>query len=194
MPIKYQNKYKIESARLKNWDYSREGYYFITICAKNRQGYFGRINNYQIELSKIGIMANKYWQAIPDHFSNVLLDEFIIMPNHIHGIVVIKNRPNKINQSLNVDGKYGQRNKFGPKNKQMSKISPKPNSLSVIIRSYKSICTREINSLPNKIFFAWQPRFYDRIIRNESELNRIRKYIRENPKEWKEDGNYIDIP
>ena len=87
----YENRYRVESARLRNWDYSANGYYYITICTKDRIYYFGDIINDEMILSKIGNMASQYWQEIPNHFPFVRLDEFIIMPNHVHGIVVIDN-------------------------------------------------------------------------------------------------------
>ena len=86
----FKNKYRIRSTRLQNWDYSSNGNYFITICTKNRHHYFGKIIDGKMQLSDIGIIAERYWNEIPNHFSCVILDEFIIMPNHIHGILVIE--------------------------------------------------------------------------------------------------------
>jgi REP element-mobilizing transposase RayT len=92
MPDKFKNRYRIASARLRNWDYSSNNAYFLTICTANRQHYFGEIINSEMQLSEIGQYANKCWLAIPDHFPHFYLDEFVIMPNHIYGIVVIENR------------------------------------------------------------------------------------------------------
>ena len=86
---KYKNKYRIETTRLKNWNYGWNGAYFITICTQNRIHYFGEIENREMQLSKIGKMAEKYWYEIPKHFPFVKLDAFIVMPNHIHGIIII---------------------------------------------------------------------------------------------------------
>ncbi|MFH1456986.1 MAG: hypothetical protein ABIF17_02615 [Patescibacteria group bacterium] len=87
--------YKLQkSYRLHNFDYSQLGIYFITICTKDRIGYFGRINQGKIELSEIGKIADYFWQEIPKHFDNICLDEYIIMPNHIHGIIEIRNNNN----------------------------------------------------------------------------------------------------
>lgn len=90
MPDKFKNRYRIPSARLPNWDYSSNSAYFITICAVNRQHFFGKIKNDEIELSTIGEIANQCWLNIPNHFPYSYLDEFIVMPNHIHGIVLIE--------------------------------------------------------------------------------------------------------
>lgn len=89
MPEKFRNKYRTDTIRLKNYDYSSNGYYFITICTKNRVHYFGKIIDQKMELSEIGKIAHKCWLEIPNHFPFVVLDESIIMPDHIHGIVVI---------------------------------------------------------------------------------------------------------
>lgn len=174
----FKNEFRILSTRLKNWDYSGNGMYYVTICAKDRQMYFGDIIGGQMELSRIGRIVQQYWQDIPKHYPFVILGEFIVMSNHIHGIIEIQNGNNRDNcrdealPRLYI-GKY-------PK---MSKISPKPNSLSSIIGSFKSMCTKQIHKLygPN---FQWQSRFYDHIVRNEKSLNEIREYIRNNPLKW----------
>ena len=89
MADKYLDKYRIPSARLSTWNYSSNGAYFITICTANRRNYFGEIINAEMQLSKPGEMANQCWLAIPDHFPFVLLDAFVVMPNHMHGIIII---------------------------------------------------------------------------------------------------------
>ena len=85
----YKGKYRIESTRLKNWDYSRNGNYFITICTLNREHFFGEVINGRMVLSEVGRFAEMFWSEIPEHFPYSSLDAFVIMPNHIHGIVVI---------------------------------------------------------------------------------------------------------
>ena len=178
----YQNRYRIEPARLKEWDYSSKGYYYITICTKNRIHHFGRINNGKLELSEIGRLAHKYWMEIPDHFPNSQLDKFVIMPNHIHGIIAIDNDKS---QRLVPDGyTTGQGGLTGNNNPMHHQ------SISTIIRWYKGRCTFEINKRDNKIIdttttlFRWHPRFYDHIIRTGKDLIRIRTYIQNNPKNW----------
>ena len=100
MPDKYLNKYRIPSARLKNWDYRNDGAYFITICTKNRTHFFGKIENGKMQLSEIGEIAHQNWAEIPQHFPFVQLDAFIIMPNHTHGILII-NKNNMDADDLN---------------------------------------------------------------------------------------------
>ena len=99
MDDKFQNKYRISSTRLQNWDYGWNAAYFVTICTQNREYYFGGIVDGKMHLSEIGALAHKYWPEIPGHFPCVKLGAFIVMPNHIHGIIVI-DKPD------NTDGEY----------------------------------------------------------------------------------------
>ena len=85
---KYKQKYRVESNRLKDWDYST-GAYFVTVCTKDRVNYFGDIKNGEMELSETGKIAKQYWAEIPLHFSFVKLNEYVVMPNHVHGIIMI---------------------------------------------------------------------------------------------------------
>ena len=89
MPDKFKNRYRIASTRLRHWDYSRNGAYFVTICTAQRQHYFGEIINCEMQLSAVGQCADKCWLAIPDHFPHFYLDAFVTMPDHVHGILVI---------------------------------------------------------------------------------------------------------
>jgi putative transposase len=174
----YQEKYLIRSTRRPNYDYSSPGSYFITICTKYRKPHFGRILNQKINLTEIGEMARSFWIEIPQHFKNVLLDEFIIMPDHLHGIIIILNKTSNPRDIAQL-----RLHRIQPSiNQQMSQISPKPNSLPTIIRSYKSICTREINKIYPSAEFKWQSRFHERIIQNNYQLKNVQNYIRNNPK------------
>ncbi|MDQ3019174.1 MAG: transposase [Bacteroidota bacterium] len=91
MKDKFKNKYRISSARLRTWDYSCDGFYFITICTKNREQYFGEIENEVMYLNELGLIAHNCWEEIPEHFKYVELGEFVIIPNHVHGIIIIQN-------------------------------------------------------------------------------------------------------
>lgn len=173
---KFKNKYRIPSARLQGYDYSQIGLYFVTICTKNRFPYFGIIKNGEMQLSKIGTTAYNCWLEIPNHFPHVSLDEFVIMPNHIHGIICIFVETHNY-ASLPEAMNY--RNTFGPQSK----------NLSSIIRGFK-IGVQKWATM-NKIDFDWQSRFYDHVIRTEKSLEMIRNYIRKNPETWLEDQLYI---
>ena len=172
----YKKKYRIESIRLPNYDYSSNGYYFVTICTHKKFCYFGQIVKSQMQLSQVGKIAQKHWQEIPQHFDGVYLDEYVIMPNHVHGIIVI-NRPNNV-ETRNFASL--QPNKFAPL---------KPGSLQTIIHAYKSSVTRWCRKNGDDDF-RWQSRFYEHIIRDETALNNIRRYIINNPAKWSEDINY----
>ena len=176
---KYKDK---KQYRRKGYDYSQDGYYFVTICAKNREIFFGDIAGEKMILSEIGQIADKFWQEIPIHFPFVKLDEYIVMPNHVHGIIQIDNDTTRVGTGqcpvptvVNNGG-----SKFG-------RVTPK--SLSSIIGSYKSIVTKTTNLQIPDSGFAWQSLFHDRIIRNENELNCIRQYITDNPLRWELDRN-----
>ncbi len=166
----YQGTHRINSTRLPGWDYASAGYYYVTICTRKKIPYFGEVAGEDIHLTAIGEYAYHSWAEIPAHFSHVSLDEYIIMPNHLHGIIIINDVETQHAASL-------QKNKIP---------SPSPGSLSAIIRAYKSAVTRwaHLKSHPT---FAWQPRFYDHIIRDQASLDRIRAYILDNPHKWDED-------
>jgi len=181
----YKQKYRIESARLKGWDYRNPGYYFVTICTKDRSHYFGYISDGQMHLSAAGEIAAQCWREIPIHRPNVELDEFMVMPNHVHGILVIREHvatlPGRVPVETLPDGVETLH-----ATSLQSVISPKAGSLSVIIRSYKSAVTKSagLNGFQE---FAWQTRFYDAIIRDEKSFHKIRKYIADNPVKWELD-------
>ncbi len=175
------------SVRLPAHDYASAGYYFVTVCAYNKINYFGDIIGDEMRLSDIGNIARKYWLDIPNIFSVASLDEFIIMPNHIHGIIVIGDCGDAIggrdaiyrvrcpNDRMNINdgGVTGMDNPMFKK------------SLSRIIRWYKGRVSYEINQNNN---FKWQPRFYEHIIRTERSLERIRRYIVNNFLQWGDDS------
>jgi len=100
---KFKNKYRIPSARLKNWDYRNDGAYFITICTKDRTPFFGNVVDGKMQLSEIGKLAHQYWKEIPEHCPFVKLDAFVIMPNHMHGILMIKTLQGNISDAAGMD-------------------------------------------------------------------------------------------
>jgi putative transposase len=164
----YKNKYRISSARRPNWDYGSHGLYFVTICTKDRIPHFGEIIPSQIDsetqsitslqITEIGQVAYNNWLQIPQYHPYVELDEFIIMPDHIHGIIFI-NKPEKTTWDFN---------QFGPQR----------NNLASIIRGYKS-SVKQFATI-NNIDFFWQSSYHDRVIRDEKEYSNIREYIRNN--------------
>ncbi|TAK52971.1 MAG: transposase [Bacteroidetes bacterium] len=162
----YKNKYLIETTRLRGYDYSSAGMYFVTICTKSMICYFGEIKNGEMCLNDIGSIVAGEWQRTPEIRPNIDLDEWIVMPNHIHGIIVIKDSVETPRRGVSTTWK--------------------PNSLGSIVNQIKSVSTKRIHSAGYQEF-AWQPRFYDHIIRNERERERIRTYIRNNPTKWEKE-------
>lgn len=182
--MKYNNRYRVKSTRLNNRDYGSPGSYFVTINIKQHICLFGEIENGIMNFTPAGEWANKFWQEIPDHFPHVSLGEHVIMPNHIHGILVIGNR--KVSECSTDECKDVACHFSSPQlnTKNMSAISPKPGSLPVILRSYKSAVSRIVHTfLPD---FNWQERYHDRIIRFSDfrEYQRISNYIVNNPINW----------
>lgn len=199
---KYLDRYRIEPARLKGWDYGSPGLYFITICTFQGVHFFGEIRYTPVQPrylaapperpmqqglldslkefddntrepaalreTEIGRIAREYWQNIPKFHPYVFLDEFVVMPNHIHGILIIE--------------------KHGYKEWNVNQFGPQSENLGSILRGYKSAVT--IYAMERKIPFCWHSRYHDKIIRSEKALENIRNYIRENPQNWGKDKFY----
>lgn len=211
----FNNKYRIPSARLQNWNYASEAMYFVTICTKNMKNYFGEINGSMqiktLQATKMGEIACSEWyrtlELRPD--MNLELGEFVVMPNHIHGIIIIganeyNTRPNAMHRrdamhcvctnadaSRNISCRNAMQ--FGDAMHCVStnQFVPQSKNLSSIIRGYKSAVT--VFARKNKIDFEWHPRFHDRIIRSTFEYNNISNYIINNPAKWVEDKFYQKI-
>ncbi|HEV2524451.1 MAG TPA: transposase, partial [Gammaproteobacteria bacterium] len=148
------------SLLLPFYDYSSAGFYFLTICVQNREPFLGKILNKKMFLSDAGKIVHDLWHKIPLFSPNMTLDEFIVMPDHIHGILVT----NGTNAEINT------------------------RTINTVMGSYKSVCTKQINAMQDRFYFKWQRGFYDHIIRNECSLNQIREYIRLNPEKWEEEN------
>jgi len=167
MDTRFRQKYRVETNRLKGYDYSKPGNYFITICSNKRKPVFGEIRNGKINLSEAGKIVSECWFDLPNHYPNIALDEFVIMPNHIHGIITIVNC---LNRKIN-------------------------HGIPEFIRAFKSFSSRRINQVETGLrpvststavkstrsSGIWQSRYYDHIIRSQRELNIIRSYIKNNP-------------
>jgi putative transposase len=157
-----------KSIRLKDFDYSQPGEYFVTLCIHDKKCVFGKVMEENTILSSIGEIAKKCWEEIPVHFPHVRLDEYVIMPNHLHGIIIITDCRDLINQ-------------IPTKNFPLMK-SPKE-TLGKITRYYKARSAKLIHN-SGYVDFQWQSLFYDRIVRSDKELNNIRDYITDNPLKW----------
>lgn len=172
-----------KNTRMKQWDYSSDGYYFVTICVKNRAHVFGNVRDKKMRFNKWGEIAHECWQEIPIHFPDVEIDQFVIMPNHVHGIVVLKNKMEHV-----VGDKY-----IYSLSKNGTKKSKNRNmmQLSKIIATYKAAVTRKINKIPSNNYFQWQHSFHDHVIRDERALVNIQNYIFFNPDSWRDDDFFV---
>jgi len=152
--------------RLRNYDYSKNGYYFITICTKNREEWFGKVEKEEMILDQYGKIVNQCWDDLPNHYLNCSLDTFVIMPNHIHGIIVIHS-DNTVGNGLKPFPTHG---------------------LSEVIRGFKTFASRKINAkIESQNKFEWQKSFYDHVVRNEKSLHNLRHYITFNALKWELD-------
>ena len=153
--------------RLRSWDYSRPGYYFLTICTKDKQcvlsHFYETPDGAAVRLTRIGEIVEKYWIQMGDIAPHIKTDYFCVMPNHLHGIVIIEDHPKSQSRSI-------------------------PD----LIRGYKSAVTREVNRMvpPEQKNQLWQTSYFDEIIRNDSMLRSARQYIEDNPRKWAEDELY----
>ena len=169
----YLDKYRIDTARLLGHDYGQTGQYFITICTHKRQPYFGEIKPASGALQDASLLgtalaarALECWQEIPQHFPFAEPDSFVVMPDHIHGILFFHRPSDRVAQPAST---------FGPQS----------DNLASVVRGFK--VGVKAWATKAQIPFAWQPRYFDRVIRNEQELEKIRAYILDNPNRWKMD-------
>jgi putative transposase len=159
------------SIRLQGYDYTEPGAYFVTICTHDRVCSLGTVMGGQMQLNDWGRMVAECWVALPVHFVYVTLDEWVVMPNHMHGIVVI------------TDSVVGARQSRAPTVEQIR--HPLPGSNPTIIRSFKSVVTKRINLLRGTTAPpVWQRNYYEHIAQDERGLCAIRRYIRQNPAKW----------
>jgi len=177
--------------RLTDFDYSSEGYYFVTICIDGRVECFGEVENGLMVLNDLGKIVEKYLKQIPLHYNDVVLGEFIVMPNHIHLIINI----GADGDTLGADGgtNVGTEQCSVPTPVDMEPVDTPPiptvGLLSKIIKSFKEVCTKEIKNKFGTRKFVWQRSFYDHIIRNGESYKKIKFYIQDNPAKWEIDRN-----
>jgi putative transposase len=160
--------------RMRGYDYTEPGYYFVTICTYHRVERFGSIRNGQMILNEQGKIADACWRDLPNHYRHIRLDEFVIMPNHVHGIIIIMPVGNRHACSLRGRGPQCNGRQY--------------ETLPIVIGSFKSAVKRLIRQAGFR-YFHWQKSFHDHIIRNEMSLNKIRQYIIDNPSQWDADEN-----
>ncbi len=165
--------------RLNAFDYKQNGFYFVTVCTQNRRNCLGDMNNGSVILNDWGLTVQKEWKQLPDHYPNCRLDIFVIMPNHIHGVIEIHNVGAGSPGPLSNTYKGGETPPL------------RIGSLSEMMGYFKYQSTKQINESAGTKIFQWQRGFYDHIIRNENDLNHIREYIQNNPGLWDMDENNV---
>ncbi|OUJ73552.1 hypothetical protein BXP70_13105 [Hymenobacter crusticola] len=173
----YQEKYRVASTRLPGYDYGQSGAYFVTICTKSRQPYFGTIkvpdghwDSAFLQPSMLGRKALECWDFIPQHAPFVQLDAFVLMPDHLHGILLFDKEASEDSTPTQNDG---------------SRFGPQSQNLASVLRGFKSAVTTYARH--NNLEFEWQARFHDRVVRNQHELERISAYILTNPTRWQKE-------
>ena len=185
-----QDRHHRRSIRLRGHDYAQPGAYFVTVCTRDRESLLGDVVNGEMRLNGAGEIVRRCWVDIRRHFPHIALDAGIIMPNHLHGIIVITEFRRGEASTVHIDA---------PKKRPEPDASPlrqhpngtQPGSLSAIVQNFKSISTRKMNitrGTPGTP--VWQRSFYEHVIRNDEDLNAIRQYILTNPANWTTDENY----
>ncbi|MDR2953798.1 MAG: transposase [Prevotella sp.] len=178
------------SIRLNGYNYSQEGLYFVTICAKDKLCLFGSVINDEMVLNDTGKIAYDCWIEIPRHYQNVVLHEFVIMPNHIHGILEIV-MPSSVGVEYfrpDSEDKHSMNNSEDIRVENIRPLQQRPNcksgAIGAIIRGFKIGITKQIG------YSIWQRNYYEHIIRNDESHRNITEYIYENPKNWIKDDYY----
>ena len=203
--------YKRRTIRLKEYDYTQAGMYFVTVCVQDKKCLFGDVENGEMLLNEAGRMIDKWWQKLPDKYDEITIDEYCIMPNHIHGIInnvgaIPCNRPNK---ECNIPNKENNRpnKKYNYTNYKKGENMVSPVRKNIIPNDYaglgkyvswvKRMSTNEyIRNVKNNNWLLfdkrlWQRNYYEHIIQNEKDLYRIREYIMHNPAQWDKDEYYL---
>jgi putative transposase len=168
---------KRRSIRIPAFDYSQSGGYFVTICAFHKRCLFGEIENSCVRLNRLGDIATACWEEIPTHFPHITLADWVVMPNHLHGIVKIGERARRAVPLPNI-------------HRPESFQRPVSGSIPTIIRSYKSAVTKRVReSLSQPDYQVWQSNYFEAILRSAKEFDAAVRYIRENPKTWQLDSD-----
>jgi putative transposase len=172
--MKYNpDKHHRRSIRLRGYDYTQAGAYFVTICTRNRECLFGDVVNGEMRLNDAGQIVKQIWAALPQRFSSITVDESIVMPNHFHGIIVVHNII-VVGAGLAL-----------PSSAPIQGAASSAPTLGDLIRTFKSISAIRVNRVVDRTGCPlWQRNYYEHVIRNDDSLGRIRQYIADNPLRW----------
>jgi putative transposase len=190
--VKYDpNKHHRRSTRLKNYDYTTPGAYFITICTYQRECLFGEIINGSMQLNRLGLVVAAHWQNLPKYHPRLNLDKFVVMPNHVHGILLLADLFVGAGFGDHLNGLTG--NTLAKPAPTDAALSTQEYSISEIVRGFKTFSSRQINQIRHAQGVpVWQRNYYDRIIRDQAALQQIRQYIDNNPLSWQQDQLHPD--
>ena len=158
----YRNRFRVPSARMQGWDYRSPGAYAVTICVLGRVCCLGEVVEGSVALSPFGVIAGEEWQRIPDIHPHVVLDDWIVMPDHVHGILILQ----------------------GERGGSFTPGCLAAGTLGAVVGQFKKRSTKRIRAR-RRPDFTWQERFFDQVLRDDEDLERYRRYIRENPNRWK---------
>lgn len=176
------------SLRLKGYDYSQEGAYFVTVCTQHKVCHFGDIVDGEVRLNNVGRMIESAWNDLPQYYPDVAIDAFVVMPNHIHGIIILTVGAGP--RACPMDPRAR------PHKGQPQGVAP-TTSLPDVVHRFKSLTTTRYRQGVHREGWRpfagrlWQRNYYEHVIRNEEDLNRIREYIADNPALWAEDENNL---
>ena len=181
------------SIRLHGYDYARNGAYFVTICVKGRECLFGGIVNGEMEMNEAGLVVEAACLALPERFPQIQIDEFAVMPNHFHGIVIIADVVGALLAAPQNETQTGFKGTKGAASMGAASSAP---TLGMIIRVFKSISAIGVNGVLGRHGMRlWQRNYYERVIRSDNEMDRARQYIRDNPMKWDQDReNPVNVP
>jgi REP-associated tyrosine transposase len=190
--------------RLSDYDYASAGAYFVTIVTQGRIALFGRIADDTVQLNAAGWVVSQSWLSLPSRFPFVYLDEFVVMPNHVYCIVWLGTTPHDLYDAHEPNGTGVGAGLAPPVTNYTPKVAtsvPAPNAggaspaptLGGVIGAFKSISARQVNASFGRAGSVWQRSYFERVIRNQDELGRIRQYVLDNPKQWALDKNHVDM-
>lgn len=170
------HKHHRRSIRLRGYDYAHPGAYFVTVCTLRFEPIFGEVVDGQVRLSELGRIASACWGDLPNHYRGVSLDEFVVMPDHVHGIIWISHE------------------RAGFKPAPTGDERPSSHGLPEIVRGFKTFSSRRINEARRTTGSkVWQRNYYEHVIRDEDELNRTREYVMANPARWRKDDESVNF-
>lgn len=181
------NRPKGQTIRLRDFDYHQPGFYIITICVKDHRLVFGSIVDDKMHLNRVGQIAHSIWSTLPERFPGIELDEYVIMPNHVHGIIYLKDEQPVLHRKVNTE-RVPER--FKEYRQDAAKPYKQMPALWQVIRTFKGAATYHIRRTIGIGEFAWQEGYYESIIPNERSLHYRRLYIVNNPARWAEDKLY----